>query len=96
MQKNTENLFELLKKPLNRKSDAPSVTEDELKYILNEIEEEGVLEEREHDIVKSALEIDDRLVSEAAIPRVNIVAVEKDTSPVKMRDIFLQESLIKV
>ncbi|MBP0955158.1 MAG: HlyC/CorC family transporter [Oscillospiraceae bacterium] len=84
-------VFDLIKKPLNRKSDAPSVTEDELKYILNEIEEEGVLEEREHDIVKSALEIDDRLVSEAAIPRVNIIAVEKDTPPEKIRDIFFDQ-----
>lgn len=36
------------------KTEAPSVTEDELKYIIDEIEEEGVLEEQESDLVLSA------------------------------------------
>lgn len=49
-------------------SDAPSVTEDELKYIIDEIEEEGVLEEQESDLVRSALEFDDKNVSEVLIP----------------------------
>ena len=37
----------------------PGVTEDELKYIIDEIEEEGVLEEQESDLVISALQFDE-------------------------------------
>ena len=70
---------------------APSVTEDELKYIIDEIEEEGVLEEQEGDLVRSALEFDEKSVSEILIPRVKIVAVEKSDSLDHIRDIFFRE-----
>ncbi|MBR4224679.1 MAG: HlyC/CorC family transporter [Oscillospiraceae bacterium] len=84
-------LFTLIKGLIARKDDVPSVTEDELKYILNEIEEEGVLEERERDIVKSALEIDDMQVSEVLIPRVRIIAVEEHDSREHIRQVFIEE-----
>lgn len=61
--------------------DSPSVTEDELKYMIDEIEEQGVIEEQESDLVKSALEFDDITVSEILIPRVKIIGVEV-TDPV--------------
>ena len=41
------------------KEDKPSVTEEELKYLVESIEEEGVLEETESDLVRSALEFDE-------------------------------------
>lgn len=56
--------------------EAPSVTEDELKYMIDEIEEQGVIEEQESDLVKSALEFDDITVNEILIPRVKVIGVE--------------------
>ena len=44
-------IFDVLSRALKPKTEAPSVTEDELKYIIDEIEEEGVLEEQESDLV---------------------------------------------
>lgn len=77
---------------INGKSEKkPSVTEDELKYIIDEIEEEGVLEEQESDLVRSALEFDEIQVSEILIPRVKIVAVEINTPVDEIREIFLSE-----
>lgn len=67
---------------------APSVTEDELKYIIDEIEEEGVLEEQESDLVRSALEFDDKSISEVLIPRVRITAVERRDSIDHIRDVL--------
>ncbi|MCI7766837.1 MAG: hemolysin family protein [Oscillospiraceae bacterium] len=72
-------------------SDTPSVTEDELKYIIDEIEEEGVLEEQESDLVRSALEFDDKSISEVLIPRVRITAVERNDSIEHIRDVFFAE-----
>lgn len=40
--------------------DAPSVTENELKYIVESIEEEGVLEESESEMVRLALDFDEK------------------------------------
>ncbi|MBQ4534747.1 MAG: DUF21 domain-containing protein, partial [Ruminococcus sp.] len=56
--------------------ESPSVTEDELKYMIDEIEEQGVIEEQESELVKSALEFDEITVNEILIPRVKIVGVE--------------------
>lgn len=69
----------------------PSVTEEELKYIIEEIEDEGVLEEQESNLVRSALEFDEITISEILIPRVNVVAIEKSQSIEEIKDIFINE-----
>ena len=69
----------------------PSVTEDELKCIINEIEEEGVLEESESDLVRSALDFDETIVSEILTPRVKIVGVEINSSIEEIKNVFLTE-----
>ena len=85
-------LFSAIKRLISKdKAENPYVTEDELKFIINEIEEEGVLEERESDLVKSALEIDDKPVSQVLIPRVRIVAVDEDTPIDKVKEVFFAE-----
>ena len=53
----------------------PSVTEDELKFIIESIEEEGVLEEQESDLLQSALDFDEKTVQEILTPRVDITAI---------------------
>ncbi len=70
-------------------NDSPTMTEEELKYIIDEIEDEGVLDENESDLVKSALEFSDITISEILIPRVNISAVEIDQSPEEIKDAFI-------
>lgn len=54
----------------------PSVTEDELKTIIDTVEEEGVLDSQETEIIQSAIEFDDITVQEILIPRVDMVAVD--------------------
>lgn len=84
-------LQKLASKLFGKGSGAPSVTEDELKYIIDEIEEEGVLEEQESDLVRSALEFDDKSISEVLIPRVRITAVERHDSLDHIREVFFTE-----
>lgn len=84
-------LFNQLAKLVTSKDEEPSVTEDELKVIVEQIEEEGVLEEQESDLVRSALEFDEITVTEVLVPRVNIVAVQKDTPIEEVKQIFLRE-----
>ena len=70
-------------------NDSPTMTEEELKYIIDEIEDEGVLDENESDLVKSALEFSDITISEILIPRVNISAVEIDQPLEEIKDVFI-------
>jgi len=70
-------------------AESPSVTEDELKYIIESIEEEGILEESESNLVQSALDFDETTVQEIMTPRSNIVAISIHDEP----DIILQKIL---
>ncbi len=85
-------IFRQIQKLFSSKEDQPSVTEDELKYIIDEIEEQGVLEEQESDLVRSALEFDEITVDEILIPRVNVVAVERNTPFEEIKEKFISET----
>lgn len=84
-------LQKLMQKIFKPKENAPSVTEDELKYIIDEIEDEGVLEKNESTLVRSALEFDDTTCEEILIPRVKVSAVDTDDSIEEIRDMFINE-----
>ena len=82
-------IFDLMSRIFKTKDDAPSVTEDELKYIIDEIEEEGVLEEQESDLVISALQFDETTVNEILIPRVKTVGIPIDSDLEDIKKMFL-------
>lgn len=82
-------IFDLLSRVFKSKDETPSVTEDELKYIIDEIEEEGVLEEQESDLVLSALQFDETTVNEILIPRVKTVGIPLGTDVEKIKEMFL-------
>lgn len=88
-------LFILLKKGVaklfNKKEDNPSVTEEELMAIIDEIEDEGVLEQQESDLVRSALEFDEITVDEIITPRVRITAVDVNDSADEVRAKFFKD-----
>src|SRR6185503_19658333 len=50
-------------------AEAPPVTEEEIKVMMEQGTEAGVFEEAEHDIVKSIFKLGDRAVSALMIPR---------------------------
>ena len=77
-------------KILGNAKKSPSVTEEELMYIIEEIEDEGVLEEQESDLVRSALEFDEITISEILVPRVNITGIEINTPVEKIKEMFAE------
>lgn len=82
-----------------RSSDAslqPSVTEDELKTIIDTVEEEGVLSEQETDIIHSAIDFDSTTVQEILVPRVDVVAVELDDDPHQALEACLQHGFSRI
>lgn len=62
------------------KQDDTTVTEDELKIIVESIEEQGVLEEQESLMVRSALDFDEKTAEEILTPRVDITAIDINES----------------
>lgn len=71
--------------------EAPTVTEDELKYMIDEIEEEGIIEEQESELVKSALDFDEITVNEILIPRVKVIGVEITDTVETIKEVFSEE-----
>ena len=75
---------------------APSVTENELKYIVESIEEEGVLEESESEMVRSALDFDETTAEEVLTPRVDVVFISEDDTPDKIKDIIFENRYSRI
>lgn len=84
------------KKLFGSKKEQVSVTEQELLHIIDEIEDEGVLEEQESDLVRSALEFDEKTVGEILTPRVKIIAVDVHEDLERVRDIFIKEEYTRL
>ncbi len=83
-----------LKKLVTRKpvESAPSVTEEELKYIIEEIEDEGVLESNESELVQSALDFDETSVDEITTHRVDMDAVEVNKPLEELKELFFNST----
>ena len=67
-----------------RAARAPYLTEEELLTVLHVSEEQGVIEEQEHQMIHGIIEIGDKTVREIMVPRTDIIAVEKG---VQLREI---------
>ena len=76
---------------ISKEDETPSVTEDELKFMIDEIEEQGIIEEQESDLVKSALEFDEISVNEILIPRVKVVGIDINSTLDEIKEIFCSE-----
>ena len=64
------------------KADAPvSVTEEELHDIIDEMVEEGTLDENQSDLISSALEFGDLTAESILTPRVDISAIDIEDDP---------------
>lgn len=81
---------------VNKKDKSPSVTEDELKYIIDSIEEEGVLEQQEKELVQSALDFDEKTVQEVLTPRVDVTAIDIDDSEEEIRKLIFEERYSRI
>ena len=86
----------LVMKPFRSKENAPSMTEEELKYMIEEIEDEGVLEEHESELLQSAMEFTDITVSEIITHRVDVVAVDIREPVETVKNVLLTERFARI
>lgn len=66
--------------PIAKKSLPRLLTEKEIHTLIDIGQEEGALEEKEEELVHSALEFDETIVKEIMTPRTKMVAISKDAS----------------
>ncbi len=63
-----------------RAARAPYLTEQELLTVLHVSEEQGVIEEQEHQMIHGIIEIGDKTVREIMVPRTDMVAIDRSSS----------------
>lgn len=78
------------------KGDDPTVTEDELKYIVEEIEEQGILEKQESEMVRSVLDFDETTVVEVLTPRVDVIALDINSDHNKIMKVIKEHRFSRI
>ena len=73
----------------NKKNDEPTVTEDELEDIINTMEDEGVIDSEDADLIQGVLDLNDRCAYDIMTPRVEVTAISVNEKVDKIKKIFL-------
>lgn len=66
-----------------------AITDDELKIMVEEAEQEGGINAQESDLIRSAIEFNDLEAKDILVPRVDMVAIDVDTPLEEVDKIFL-------
>ena len=74
----------------------PSVTEDELNVIIDTMEEEGVLQQDEVEMLQSVLDLSETFVKDIMTPRVDVVAVDVHDSTENVKNVFFEEKYSRI
>jgi CBS domain containing-hemolysin-like protein len=80
----------------NVKDEEPSVTEDELDVIINTMEEEGVLEEEEVDMLQGVLDLSDTFVKNIMTPRADVKSINIEATVEEAKQKFLKHKFSRI
>ncbi|WP_343290260.1 hemolysin family protein [Turicibacter bilis] len=89
-------LKDFVAKLYRKKDDEPSVTEDELNVIIDTMEEEGVLQQDEVEMLQSVLDLSETFVKDIMTPRVDVIAVDVHDSTEHIKNVFLEEKYSRI
>lgn len=67
----------------------PSKSEDELMTMVDEVENEGGIDQHEGDLIRSAIEFNDLDVDDILTPRIDIVAIDSTDSMEDIKELFM-------
>ncbi len=67
----------------------PSITEEELRTMIDEVENEGVINKNESDLIRSAIEFNETVVEDIYTPRIDIVGIEENDSLDEIKEKFI-------
>lgn len=91
-----EGLVKLTNKIFKTKK-KPSITEDDLSDVVEDIEEEGQLEELEEDIIQNSIDFDDTTVKEVFTPLNKVFAIDiKDLTHDSLKEILIKSQFSRI
>lgn len=86
----------MIERLYKNQDEEPSVTEDELNVIIDTMEEEGILEEDEVDMLQGVLDLSETFVRDIMTPRVDVVAIDVNASVEEITNVFLEEKYSRI
>ena len=72
----------------DRKDDEPTVTEEELVSIIDTVEEEGVINEGQGELLQSTLDFSDTTIEKIMTPRIDVTAIDVDDDGEKIMELL--------
>ena len=72
----------------DHKDDEPTVTEEELSSIIDTVEEEGVINEEQSELLQSTLEFSDTTIEKIMTPRIDVTAIDINDEYEKIAEIL--------
>ena len=72
--------------------DRTFITEEEIRTIINLGEDQGIIESQEQKIITSVFELNDTLVREVMLPRVDIVALPAEAALIKAWELLVESA----
>lgn len=76
----------------DRGEDVPTVTEEELLSIIDTVEEEGVIDEDQGELLQSTLDFSDTTIEKIMTPRIDMTAIDIDDEPEKIAEVLSDAS----
>ncbi len=77
-------------------SENPRVTEEELESIIDVMENEGVIEENDAEMIQNAISLSEVTVYDIMTPRVDIIAVEVSSDIEEIKHMFIEHQFSRV
>lgn len=79
-----------------KEDESVTATEDELLEIVSTIEQEGVLEQEERELIENVIEFNDTSIKEIMVKKEDVVFVYDNVSYSELRDILKQEKFSRI
>lgn len=80
----------------NIKNEQPTVTESELESIIDTMEEEGVIDAEDADLIQGVLDIDERTIYDIMTPRVDIIGIDVESNIEEMKNLFFKHKFSRM
>lgn len=85
-----------IKRNKKEATENPYVTEAELESIIDVMEDEGVIEEEDADLIQNAINLNDRTVFDIMTPRVDVVAIDINDSVETIKQFFFDNQFSRM
>lgn len=80
----------------DHKEDEPTITGEELSTIIDTVEEEGVIDEEQGDLLQSALDLSETTLEEILIPRTKMLAIDIEDDFAEILEVANQSNFSRI